>query len=404
MENFSNDTSALLSRRKMMKASGVLFGGLFLSSATSPIYAKTNTSSKISKIFKPTAQNPLLLSSNENSLGVSKKASLAITQQLPQVFRYLGYSMNSPRTKLIHTIAQNYGLKPENVTLGNGSSETIQASIQALIFKAKSANKPVQLVVPELTFEFARLYAQSLKIPISKIPLTSTMEFDLLKMQKIAEDFQGVSIVYLCNPNNPTGLITAASKLDKWIKAANNDIFFIFDEAYGEYVDDKNFESGLKYIQSGVKNVILTKTFSKLYALAGLRVGYGLGDAELIKEVESFVELDNVNILGGVAALASLEDKDFARKSVKTNAVARKILEDTLDELQIKYLSSQANFVFYKVKNDVATFIKKMAERHIVVGREFPPYSDYNRVSLGTPPEISAFCLALKDFRVKGWI
>lgn len=403
MNTSNHCPDVLKSRREMMKTSGLIFGGLFLGLTSSSIYAK-NISLETHKVFKPSPENPLLLNSNENSLGISQKAHQEIIKHLPKVFRYLTYHDDSARVKLIEKIAQIQSLKKENVTLGNGSSETIQAIIQAFIFKAKSSNKAVQLVVPELTFEFAKLYAQSLKIPIISIPLTFDMGFDLLKMQKSVEDFKGTSIVYLCNPNNPTGKITATKDLDKWIKKADDDTFFIFDEAYGEYVGDKSFESSVKYIQSGLKNVILTKTFSKLYALAGLRVGYGLGDAKLIKEVEAFVELDNINLLGGVAALASLNDENFAKKSKKTNAVSRKILEDTLDELKITYLPSQTNFVFYKVKNDVKNFIKKMKKRNIMVGREFLPYSEWNRVSLGTPLEISAFCLALKDFRKEGWV
>lgn len=403
MNNSTHDMNLFKSRREMMKTSGMIFGGLFLGIASSPIYAKT-FNFDTHNIFRPTPKNPLLLNSNENSLGISQKANEEIIKYLPKVFRYLTYNDDSARVKLIEKIAQIQSLKKENIILGNGSSEIIQAIIQALIFKAKYNNKAVQLVVPELTFEFAKLYALSLKIPIANIPLASDMSFDISKMQNNVEIFKGISIVYLCNPNNPTGKITAAKDLDKWINKSSEDTYFIFDEAYEEYVDDENFESSVRYIKSGSKNIILTKTFSKLYALAGLRVGYGLSNANLIKEIEAFIELDNINLLGGVAALASLNDENFAKESKKANDISKKILQDTLDELKINYLSSQANFIFYKVKNGVKPFIKKMAEHNIIVGREFLPYSEWSRVSLGTPHEISAFCLTLKDFRTKGWI
>lgn len=181
--------------------------------------------------------------------------------------------------------------------------------------------------MPELTFEFAKLYAQSLKISIANTYLASDMSFDIPKMQNNVEIFKGISIVYLCNPNNPTGKITAAKDLDKWINKSSEDTYFIFDEAYEEYVDDENFESSVRYIKSGSKNIILTKTFSKLYALAGLRVCYGLSNVNLIKEIEAFIELDNINLLVGVATFASLNDENFAKESKKTNDISKKIFK-----------------------------------------------------------------------------
>ncbi|MDO7252384.1 pyridoxal phosphate-dependent aminotransferase [Helicobacter cappadocius] len=391
-----------LDRRDLIKTSSILFGGLLLSGGLgNPVYGKTNSD----EIFKPSKDNPLILTSNENSLGMSKKAHEAIIKRLPKAFRYLRYSSHSPRMQLMDKIANQFKLTQDNVTLGNGSSETIQAAIQALIMEQKNKNNPVQLVIPELTFEYAELYAKPFGIPIVKIPLDSEMGIDIDKMRQNVQAFKGVSIVYICNPNNPTGKIVPSKYIDKWIKeASTNQVFFIFDEAYGEYVDDKTFQSAIKWVVAKQENVLVTKTFSKIYALAGLRIGYGIGAPKLIKKIRAFVELDNINALAAVAAEASLDDKEFAKKSIEANAISRKILSDTLDELKIKYLPSQANFMFYQIKGDLKTFQKRMQDRYIMVGREFPPFTQWNRISLGIPAEMRAFTNELRNFAKKGWI
>lgn len=396
------ENSSSLDRRDLIKTSGILFGGLLLGGLSNPLLAKN---SQNDEVFKPSKDNPLILTSNENSLGMSQKALEAINKRLPKAFRYLRYSPQSPRTELMDTIAKEFQLTRDNVTLGNGSSESIQATIQALITEQKNAKKPVQLVIPEVTFEYAELYSKPFEIPIIKVPLDDKMGIDIDKMKQSVKNFDGVSLVYICNPNNPTGSIVPAKYIDEWIKEAPQDkVFFIFDEAYGEYVDDKAFQSAIKWVVAKQENVVVTKTFSKIFALAGLRVGYGLASPKLIKKIRKFVELDNVNALGAVAAIASLGDKEFAKRSVEANATSRKILSDTLDELKIKYLPSQANFMFYQIKGDLKTFQKRMQDRHIMVGREFPPFSQWNRISLGIPAEMRAFTNELRKFRQKGWI
>lgn len=400
MKTLENNSS--FNRRDLIKTSGVLFGGLLLGGLSNPLYAKT---AQNDDVFKPSKDNPLILNSNENSLGMSQKAQEAINKRLPKAFRYLRYSSQSPRTELMEAIANEFKLTKDNVTLGNGSSESIQAAIQALIIEQKNAKKPVQLVIPEVTFEYAELYAKPFDIPIIKVPLDSKMGIDIDKMRQSVESFNGVSIVYICNPNNPTGSIVPAKYIDKWVKeASKNRVFFIFDEAYGEYVDDKAFQSAIKWVQAKQENVIVTKTFSKIFALAGLRVGYALGSPKVIKKIREFVELDNINALGAVAAIASLGDKEFTKRSIEANAISRKILSDTLDELKIKYLPSQANFMFYQIKGDLKTFQKRMEDRHIIVGREFPPFKQWNRISLGIPAEMRAFTNELRNFAKKGWI
>ncbi|AOF13918.1 TPA: aminotransferase class I/II-fold pyridoxal phosphate-dependent enzyme [Yersinia enterocolitica] len=387
-----------MDRRTLLKSSGLLLGGLTLGSVISGAQAKNSKTA--SQILRPSEQQPLLLNFNENSLGMSPKAHQAIIDALPTAFRY----PDAAREQLITNIAAEYQLKTENISLGNGSSETIQAVIQAVIHQAERDNKPIQLVVPDPTFNYAELYAKPFGIPIEKVVLTKEMAFDLPAMQKKVADFNGRSIVYLCNPNNPTATITPANLITAWVKNATPETLFILDEAYAEFVSNPAFSSAISLVQAGHRNVLVTRTFSKIFALAGLRIGYGIAHPELISMVENFVSLDNTNTAGAVAALASLQDKPFVQYSRQSTDQARRIVTRALDQLKLAYLPSEANFVFHRVTGDVKTYQNRMKQYHVFVGREFPPAVGWNRLTLGTPEEMIAFVTVLKMFRTKGWV
>ncbi|WP_096386296.1 histidinol-phosphate transaminase [Hafnia sp. CBA7124] len=387
-----------MDRRTLLKSSGAILGGLTLSGLINRAQAATPANAAV--ISFPTEKNPLLLNFNENSLGMSAHAKQAIVDCLPTAFRY----PDAARAELIEQIAAHFGLKSENITLGNGSSETIQAAVQAIVLQAQQQQKKVQVIVPDPTFNYAELYAKPLGAEIVKVPLNAKLEFDLATMQAKAAGFAGKSIVYLCNPNNPTATITPAATMDSWIKSAPADTFFIVDEAYAEFVNDSAFKSAIGLVQSGQKNLIVTRTFSKIFALAGLRIGYGIAAPEVIAQVENFVSLDNTNTAGAVAALASLKDKTFVAMSRKSIDLSRQIVTSMLDELNLEYVPSQANFIFHKVNGDVKTYQDRMKQQNIYVGREFPPAVGWNRLTLGTPQEMQVFVSVLKSFRAKGWV
>ncbi|WP_145577422.1 pyridoxal phosphate-dependent aminotransferase [Yersinia alsatica] len=387
-----------MDRRTLLKSSGLLLGGLTLGSFIPSAQAKNTKIA--SQVLIPSEQQPLLLNFNENSLGMSPKAHQAIIDALPTAFRY----PDAAREKLITNIATEYQLKDENISLGNGSSETIQAVIQAVIRQAEQDNIPIQLVVPDPTFNYAELYAKPFGIPIEKVVLTQEMAFDLPAMQKKVADFNGRSIVYLCNPNNPTATITPSNLIDDWVKNATPETLFIIDEAYAEFVSDPAFRSAIALVQAGHKNLLVTRTFSKIFALAGLRIGYGIAHPQLIAAIENFVSLDNTNTAGAVAALASLQDKPFVVQSRQSADLARRIVTQALDQLKLAYLPSQANFIFHQVPGDVKTYQKRMKQYHVFVGREFPPAVGWNRLTLGTPEEMTAFVSVLRMFRTNGWV
>lgn len=343
--------------------------------------------------------SPLLLNFNENSLGMSPKALQAATDSLAGAFRY----PDAARATLIEAIGRYFGVAKESVTLGNGSSEVIQATIHALAHKALSEGKTVQLVVPDPTFNYAEIYAEAIGVSVVKVPLKAEdLSIDVVAMQKVVSAFEGISICYICNPNNPTATITPKQMLDDWIEAKSPMTYFILDEAYADYVTDKDFKSGIEYVQAGNTQVVVTRTFSKLHAMAGLRVGFGVAEPSTVASVEGFVSIDNTNAPAAVAAMTSLQDESFIKLSLETTALSRKIVCDALDQLNLKYLPSQANFIFHEIKGDHAQYKQRMAEAHVMVGREFMP--GFNRLTLGTPDEMQAFVKVLFDFRKKGWV
>ena len=384
-----------LNRRELFKFSAGLAGTFFMTK--NALAAKTDTKA----VFVPSEKNPLLLNFNENSLGMSDSAKKAVVDCLGGAFRY----PDAARAELINTVAKKFGVDGGQVLLGNGSSEVIQAAVEGFAHAAQKAGKAVQLIVPDPTFNYAELYAAAMGVPVKKITLTKEkLALDLNAMKAKAEAFDGVSIVYICNPNNPTATITESKLLSDWFGQKNSNTFFIVDEAYAEFVTDSRFKSAIEDVKSGSANIVVTRTFSKIYAMAGLRVGYGITDAKTAALLNNFLSIDNTNAAGAVAALASLKDEVFFQKSLESTNLSRKIVTDALDELGLKYLPSQANFIFHQIKGDHQMYKDRMAAAHVFVGREFPPAVGYNRLTLGTPAEMRAFVKVLKTFRQKGWI
>ncbi|MBP3945224.1 pyridoxal phosphate-dependent aminotransferase [Psychrobacter sp. K31L] len=344
----------------------------------------------------------LELNANENSLGMSASAKQAIIESLGEGFRY----PDNPRAALISKIATIHGVAENQISLGNGSTENMRAVIQMLQHKALKEGKAFQMVIPVPTFDCAEMYAKSIGADVVKIPLTANnYDVDLKNLQKAAYEFDGISLLYLCNPNNPTGTITSTAALKTWVSNAPDNHYFLLDQAYLEYVTDPSFENGIEWLKQGISdNLIVIHTFSKLCALAGMRVGYAISNPQAIETVEAFMSMDNTNLSGAVAAIATLNDAKFLELSLRNTNQSRQMIETVLDELGLRYLPSQTNFIFHEIKGDLKTYINRMRDNGIKVGREFPPVTGFNRLTLGTPDEMEVFIKVLKTFREKGWV
>lgn len=346
--------------------------------------------------------NPIELNANENSLGMADSAKRAVTDSLGSGFRY----PDNPSAALLSKIATLHGVAENQISLGNGSTENIRAILQMLQHRALEEGRKFQMVIPVPTFDCAEMYADSIGALVVKVPLTAeNYDLDLQRLQEAANDFDGISLLYLCNPNNPTGTITSTAKLKDWVGNAPDNHYFLLDQAYLEYVTDPSFESGIEWVKQQLSdNLIVIHTFSKLYALAGMRVGYAISNPQAIEDVEAFMSMDNTNLSGAIAAIATLNDAEFLALSLRTTNQSRQMIESALDELGLRYLPSQANFIFHEIKGDLKTYIDRMRENGIKVGREFPPVKGFNRLTLGIPEEMEVFIEVLKSFRKKGWV
>jgi len=185
-------------------------------------------------------------------------------------------------------------------------------------------------------------------------------KFDIEGMKKAVASYDGPTIVYIVNPNNPTATITPADLIEPWIKSKPKDTLFLVDEAYAEFVNDRQFRSVDGLIREGYDNIILLKTFSKIFAMAGMRAGYAIGNPALLTKMANYNTSESLNYCAIAAASASLDDKAFINYSKKTIDASRQILIDTLKSLDLEYLPSEANFLFHRIKVPLEGYQKRM--------------------------------------------
>jgi histidinol-phosphate aminotransferase len=246
------------------------------------------------------------VASNENELGPSPKALKAIAKMAPEMHRYPDGGCFALKGKL----AEQLGVKPQNLLFGNGSNELIEFLGHALL------GPGTDLVMSEGAFAVYRLVAalfnaQAIAVPMKKF----THDLDAM----LAVVTPKTRMVIVCNPNNPTGTIVSAAKIRSFLKKLPQDVLAVFDEAYLEYMPDDKKPDLVKEILKGRKNVIVLRTFSKIYGLAGLRIGYAVGDEEVIGLLSRVRQPFNVNAMAEAAALAALDDTKHLEKSRKTN-------------------------------------------------------------------------------------
>ncbi len=340
----------------------------------------------------PAAEKPLLLCFNENPLGMSPAAKKAVAAAAEKGSRYPFARVEVLRK----AVAQYMGGKTDNILLMHSSAEAIRASIESY----KTAD--VQVVAPELTYSDGTDTADKNGMKVTRVAMGKDWSIDIAAMKKAVAAWKGSSIVYFVNPNNPTSTIVSSAELLDWIASRPARTVFVADEAYAEFVADPTFKSAKSLVDAGFENVVVLRTFSKIFAMAGMRLGFAYAASETITRVKKHVAYD---IMMSVPAIeAALADPAFLTYSRKQNAEARMILTSALDKLGIAYLPSQTNFVFMNLKAPLKPFADRMKAEAIWVGRPFPPALTWCRVSLGTPAETTYFVKKLFEFREKGWV
>ncbi len=258
-------------------------------------------------------------------------------------------------------------------------------------------------MLAEPTYEDAPWYAGPFDIRLAKVPLASDYAHDLERMREAAHAATGPVLVYLCNPNNPTGTLTPSAAIDAWIESAPENMYFLVDEAYYDYVRDTRYWSAVKWVPER-PNVIVARTFSKVYGMAGIRLGYAMTHPETAQRVRRFRVRNNANHFAIVAGLASLQDAAFVRQSLEVNERGKAILYGTLEDLGLEYLPTHTNFVMHRISGELQAYRRRMRELGIWVGRPFPPMLDHCRLSIGTPAEMETFAEVLRSFRNEGWV
>lgn len=328
------------------------------------------------------ASKPLLkLSSNENPLGMSPKARLAAEQALKIAHRY----GDSLAEQLRSEIAEIEGFNSAMVTLGNGSTGILEAIMR------QQAIKGATLIQPAITYGDASWFATTANMAQIKVPMLENFVADLSGMEKASLAVKGPVVVYIVTPNNPTGVLSPYKDIAAWVKRAPDNVFFIIDEAYHELVTEPNYQSCTQLINEGYENLIVARTFSKMYAMAGMRLGYGLGSQSVIKEIRRHYSGWSVNVPAIQAGRASLKDEAFQKASLQSNEEAKKITQEGLSNLGLKYIPSQGNFLIHEITMELKAYQRAMLAEGIRVGRDMNLGYGWNRLSLGTPTQMQRF-------------
>lgn len=236
-------------------------------------------------------------------------------------------------------------------------------------------------------------YAKQWGATINWVPVGSDKGYDLSEIEKrISEK---TKLIFLCNPNNPTGTLVPSKRITDFCYSASKKTIVFSDEAYYDFIEEPNYPSMVDLVKKD-KNVIVSKTFSKVYGMAGLRVGYLIAKPELANKIrKNIVAMSNV--LGIEAAKEALVDKDFYNFSLQKIKQAKTLIYSSFDELGLKYMKSHTNFVFFNSKKDIRELGPKMLEKGIRIGRPFPPFYDWFRISIGTLPEMDRFINGMKE-------
>jgi histidinol-phosphate aminotransferase len=331
----------------------------------------------------PATSGVVRLSSNENPYGPSPKALKAMNDVFNLACRY----PDEHNDLLIDAVAKLNGVNHDQILLGDGSSEILQLCADTFTRPARG-----NLVAADPTFEAILNNASVNGAEVVKVPLTPTFGHDLAKMTTAAK--QG--LIYVCNPNNPTASITPKSEVREFIAKAPRETMILVDEAYFHYADSPDYESVIPLIKDH-PNLIVARTFSKIYGMAGLRCGYCVAQKEAVERMRPHQMWDSVNIMALAAAIANLNDPDQVANGRRLTSEAKTFVISELDRMGYKLIPSQANFIMFDVKRPVVPLIKALKERNVHVGRLFPALPNHMRLTIGKKTEMETFLAAFRQ-------
>ena len=325
------------------------------------------------------------LSSNENPYGPSQKVLKAITESFENACRYPYEYMFELQKKL----AIKHGVEPESIIITGGSTEALKLSGLAV------ANQEGEVLAGQPTFLALADYAKSWGATVKWIPVDSNKGYDLKSIEQNISN--NTKMIFLCNPNNPTGTLLNKNNLVEFCQKVSKKTVIFSDEAYYDYIEDTEYPS-MDYLVRKNQDVIVSKTFSKVYGLAGLRIGYLVIRPELADRLfgkytpygrEKIVA--QTNVLAVAAATEALKDEEFYNFSLKKAKEVQSKIYKLLDYLNLKYVKSSTNFIFFESKKHIDELGAQMLDKGVIIGRPFPPFYDWCRISTGTSEEVDKF-------------
>jgi histidinol-phosphate aminotransferase len=325
------------------------------------------------------AQDMVWLNANENPAGPPQCSLDAMHAVLASTGRYHYNEFGD----IYAAMAKSEGLAPEQIVTGSGSSEVLHTAVDLFT----SATRPLISVNP--AYEAPRDVARNLGRPVILTKLREDYTADVRKMAEEADKAHG-GLIYLCNPNNPTSAVTSAEDVDWLVTHLPANTMLLVDEAYIHFVERPDVKSALPYVQQG-KEVIVARTFSKIYGMAGLRVGFAAARPDIVEKMQRLA-LNVISIVGARAVVAALEQRDAILPVRKASlAKTRRELTGWLRERDVRFIEPNANFLMIDVGRNAREFISAMPAKGVAVGRPFPPLDNMLRVSIGTDADMAKF-------------
>ncbi len=321
------------------------------------------------------------LASNENPYPPSAKVLSSIMDVLLDMNRYPGGEGD-----LKDAIADLYGIKSDQIVLGDGSDELIEMILRAMKLEGRN-----EVIVAEPSFPFYTIAAAIYGYEVRKVPIVD-MKVDLASIKNAIDE--RTRVVFLNNPLNPTGTFFNDESFRSFLADLPSDVLLVVDEAYAEFAEDKRFPDTFPWVNS--HPVIVLRTFSKAYALAGLRIGYGVAEASLISYLDRAKQPFSVNVLALTGARAAVADRPYLARILENNRKGKEFLYAGLKRLSLEYVPTEANFILFRLGEQAEAAVKRLFEEKILV-RWMGAYKlpEYIRVSVGTPDENTRFIEAL---------
>ncbi|HSK09239.1 MAG TPA: histidinol-phosphate transaminase [Vicinamibacterales bacterium] len=365
-----------LSRRSFIRTLGAGGAG-FVSASVVAARGSEAWGATGSQAAAPGTPSLIRLDSNENPAGPGTRALNAMRGAFAESSLY----PHRAGTALPEAIARFHGVPADHVLATCGSVEVLRMVVEAFA----SPSRPLVTALP--TYESCTRTARFLEYALHEVPVDASLSLDLKAMGERAAG--GAGIVFLCNPNNPTGTVHGEGRIADFLRAsmkASPDTVILVDEAYDEYVEDPRYRTAIPLALEHPQ-VLVCRTFSKVHGLAGMRVGYVMGKPETLKRLAGWRLGNGLNMLGIRAAIAALEDRDHIERSRAANRAGRELLRRFFHDRGFKVADSHANFVLADIRRDAAAFQKACRAEGVAVGRPFPPLNSWTRVSVGTPDE-----------------